>query len=161
MLLPKQNTPRWIIIIADLCLSLMALLVSYVIRFDLEANEELIRAEWAILSRSIGIYIGVKLVVFYLFKVHKGLIRHTSTEDFFRIFKANVISSALFVTLGLIRYYEFDGFYLFPTSVLITEFIISTLFIVGSRFAIKLIYLESVKSKAADKHVLIYGAGIS
>ncbi len=161
MLLPKQNTPRWIIIIADLCLSLMALLVSYVIRFDLEANEELIRAEWAILSRSIGIYIGVKLVVFYLFKVHKGLIRHTSTEDFFRIFKANVISSALFVTLGLIRYYEFDGFYLFPTSVLITEFIISTLFIVGSRFAIKLIYLESAKSKAADKHVLIYGAGIS
>ncbi len=161
MLLPKQNTPRWIIVIADISMSLLALLFSYIIRFDLEANEQLISSEWAILSRSLGFYIGIKLLVFYLFKVHRGLIRHTSTEDFFRIFKANVVSSALFIVLGLIRYYEFDGYYLFPTSVLITEFIFSTLFIVGSRFAVKLIYLESIKSKAADKHVLIYGAGIS
>lgn len=142
-------------------MSLMALLFSYVIRFDLEAKADLIRSEWVILSRSLGVYIAVKLIVFYLFQVHKGLIRHTSTEDFYRIFKANVVSSALFVVLGLLRYYELDGYYLFPTSVLITEFIFSTLFIVGSRFAVKLIYLESTKSKAADKHVLIYGAGIS
>ena len=161
MLLPKQNTPRWIIVIADISMSLMALLFSYVIRFDLEAKADLIRSEWVILSRSLGVYIAVKLIVFYLFQVHKGLIRHTSTEDFYRIFKANVVSSALFVVLGLLRYYELDGYYLFPTSVLITEFIFSTLFIVGSRFAVKLIYLESTKSKAADKHVLIYGAGIS
>ena len=112
-------------------MSLLALLFSYIIRFDLEANEQLISSEWAILSRSLGFYIGIKLLVFYLFKVHRGLIRHTSTEDFFRIFKANVVSSALFIVLGLIRYYEFDGYYLFPTSVLITEFIFSTLFIVG------------------------------
>lgn len=161
MLLPKQNTPRWIIVIADIVLSLMALLFSYVIRFDLEANEQLIANEWDILRKSLGIYIGVKLLIFFLFKVHKGLIRHTSTEDFFRIFKANVICSLLFLGFGLVRHFEFDGFYLFPMSVLITEFIFSTLLIVGSRFAVKLIYLESMKSKAPDKHVLIYGAGIS
>jgi FlaA1/EpsC-like NDP-sugar epimerase len=161
MLLPKQNTPRWIIIVADLFMSLCALLFSYIIRFDLEANEELIRSEWAILQRSIGVYILVKLLVFYFLKVHKGLIRHTSTEDFYRIFKANVLSSALFLVLGLLRYYYLDGFYLFPTSVLITEFIFSTLFIVGSRFAIKLIYIESTRAKSVDKEVLIYGAGIS
>lgn len=161
MLLPKQNTPRWIIIVADLFMSLCALLFSYIIRFDLEANEELIRSEWSILQRSIGVYILVKLMVFYFFKVHKGLIRHTSTEDFYRIFKANVLSSALFLVLGLLRYYYLDGFYLFPTSVLITEFIFSTLFILGSRFAIKLIYIESTRAKSVDKEVLIYGAGIS
>lgn len=161
MLLPKSNIPRWIIVVGDIVMSLLALMVAYVIRFDLKANEELILQEWEILSRSIGVYIGIKLAIFYLFKIHKGLIRHTSTEDFYRIFKANSLSTILFLALGLVRHFYLDGYYLFPMSVLITEFIVSTLFIVGSRFAVKLIYLESTKSKKIDKSVLIYGAGIS
>ena len=161
MLLPKSNTPRWVIIIADICISLISLLFAYVIRFDLKANMELIQEEWNILSKSIGFYVLIKLLVFYLFKIHRGLIRHTSTEDFLRIFKATLVSTLLFGLLGVVRYLYLDGYFLFPTSVLITEFLISTVFIVGSRFVIKLIYLESTKSKDVDKRVLIYGAGIS
>jgi len=161
MLLPKSNTPRWIIIIGDILISLFALFFSYLIRFDLEAKEELIKEEWEILSKSILVYIGVKLTVFYLFKIHKNLIRHTSTEDFLRIVKATFVSSVFFAVFGLIRNIYLDGSYLFPTSVLILEFLASTVFIVGSRFAIKLVYLESTKSKEIDKEILIYGAGIS
>ncbi|MFT6503507.1 MAG: FlaA1/EpsC-like NDP-sugar epimerase [Crocinitomicaceae bacterium] len=161
MLLPKSNTPRWIIILGDIVLSLTALFVAYLIRFDLEAKEELIRSEWNILSKSIGLYIGIKLVVFYLFKIHKGLIRHTSIEDFTRIVKATFVSSTLFGIAGLVKYYYIDGAYLFPTSVLIVELFFSTAFIVGSRFVIKLIHMESTRSKDVDEVVLIYGAGIS
>ena len=161
MKLPNKNTPRWIVVVADILMSLMSLLVAYVIRFDLEANEELITREWNILSKSILVYIAVKLIIFYLYKIHKGLVRHTSTEDFLRIFKANTLSSITFLIFGLLRHFFLDGFYMFPMSVLITEFIVSTMLIVGSRFAIKLIYLESIKSKKEVKNVLIYGAGIS
>lgn len=161
MLLPKSNTPRWIIVIGDLLMSLSALFFAYLIRFDLEAKQELIKEEWEILSKSIGIYIVVKLVVFWLFKIHRGLIRHTSTEDFLRIFKATFTSTIILGLLGLVRFYYFDGKYLMPTSVLIMEFLISTMIIVGSRFAIKLVYLESTKSKDIDERVIIYGAGIS
>lgn len=161
MKLPNKNTPRWIVVVADILMSLMSLLVAYVIRFDLEANEELITREWNILSKSILVYIGVKLLIFYLYKIHKGLVRHTSTEDFLRIFKANTLSSVTFLIFGLLRHFFLDGFYMFPMSVLITEFIVSTMLIVGSRFAVKLIYLESIKSKKEVKNVLIYGAGIS
>lgn len=161
MLLPKSNTPRWVIVVADVVMSLLSLLFAYLIRFDLEAKMDLIREEWSILSRSIGFYILIKLAVFYVFKIHRGLIRHTSTEDFVRILKANFLSTILFVVFGLVRFYYLDGYYLFPTSVLITEFFISTALIVGSRFIVKLIYLESIKSKSVDKKVLIYGAGIS
>lgn len=161
MLLPKSNIPRWIVIVADLVMSLIALLLAYLIRFDLEAKEYLIRQEWSILSKSIGFYIGVKLVVFYLFRIHKGLIRHTSTQDFARIVQATAISSVIFFSAGLIRLNLLDGYYLFPMSVLIMEFAFATIIIVGSRFAVKLIYMESVKSKSADERVLIYGAGIS
>ncbi len=161
MLLPKSNTPRWIIIIADITLSILALFVSYLIRFDLEANQDLIEEEWNILSKSLAFYIGIKLIVFYIFRIHKGLIRHTSTEDFARILKATVVCSFIFAVLGIFRLNYLDGFYFFPTSVLIVEFFFSTAFIVGSRFAIKLIYLESIKSRTSDEVVLIYGAGIS
>lgn len=161
MLLPKSNTPRWVIVIGDLLMSLFSLFFAYLIRFDLEANEELISKEWEILSGSIGIYILVKLLVFYFFKIHRGLIRHTSTEDFLRIVKATFISTIVLAIFGLIRFYFVDGKYLVPTSVLIMEFLVSTVVIVGSRFVIKLIYLESIKSKEIDKKVIIYGAGIS
>lgn len=161
MLLPKSNTPRWVIMLIDLFLSFGALLFAYLIRFDLKANPELIKEEWQILSKSIIVYAAVKLVVFYLFKIHKGLVRHTSTEDLRRITLALLTSSVLFVILGVGRYYFVDEYYLFPTSVLIMEFLISVVLMVGSRFVVKLVYLESIKTKDPEERVLIYGAGIS
>ncbi|PWL23465.1 MAG: polysaccharide biosynthesis protein [Fluviicola sp. XM-24bin1] len=161
MLLPKSNIPRWIVIVADLMMSLVALFVAYLIRFDLETKDYLIRDEWAILSKSIGFYIAVKLIVFYVFKIHKGLIRHTSTQDFARIVQATAICSVIFFAASMVRVNALDGYYLFPMSVLIMEFAFATIFIVGLRFSVKLIYLESVKSKEADGKVIIYGAGIS
>lgn len=161
MLLPKSNIPRWIVIVADLALSLMALFLAYLIRFDLETKDYMIREEWSILSKSIGFYVVVKLVVFYVFKIHKGLIRHTSTQDFARIVQATAICSVIFFGASMVRVNALDGYYLFPMSVLIMEFAFATILIVGSRFSVKLIYLESVKSKKADERVLIYGAGIS
>ena len=161
MILPKTSTPRWMIIVIDLFLSLFGLFFAYLIRFDLKADSKLIADEWEILSKSILIFIAVKFVVFYQFKIHKGLVRYTSTEDLRRIFFAVSLSSAIFVILGLARVYFFDGYFLFPTSVLLIEFLASFLLTTGLRFAIKLIYMESVKSKDQTERVLIYGAGVS
>lgn len=161
MLLPKSNIPRWVIMAMDLFLSLFALFFAYLIRFDLKADETLIQAEWEILSKSIGIYIVVKLSIFYLFKIHKGLIRHTSTEDLRRIVTASFLVSLIFVILGFLRAHFYDGFFLMPTSVLMMEFLASIVLLLGVRFGIKLLYLESVKTREIDHRVLIYGAGIS
>ena len=161
MFLPKSNTPRWVIILIDLFLSFIALLFAYLIRFDLKADKNLIQEEWQILSKSIIIFAGIKLIIFYLFKIHKGLVRHTSTEDLRRISLALATSSLIFALLGIIRYLIVDEYYLFPTSVLIMEFLISVFLLAGSRFAVKLIYLESMKIKDPEERVLIYGAGIS
>ena len=161
MLLPKKNSPRWLIQLLDIILSLVGLLFAYLIRFDLKADKELISTEWQILSKSIVLYILVKLVVFYWFKVHKGLVRHTSTEDLRRIFFASITSSFIYFILGVLRFNFVDNFYLFPTSVLLIEFLSSFLLLTGMRFGIKLIYLESIKPKDSSERVLIYGAGVS
>lgn len=156
----KTRTPRWVILVIDLLIACVALGFSYLIRFDLKASDELIRAEWLILSKSILFYFGVKFFVFYLFKIHKGLVRFTSTEDLVRIFKATALCSLIYLFAGLFRFYFLDGFYLFPMSILVMEFLISFAFAIGSRFIIKLIYLETVKSEGEPEQVLIYGAGV-
>ena len=161
MFLPKNNTPRWIIIVIDLFLSLFGLIFAYLIRFDLKADFTLIKEEWAILSKSILIFLFIKFLVFYFLKIHKGLVRHTSTEDLRRIFFASVIASLFFIALGIIRNIYFDGYYLFPMSVLIMEFLSSFIFITGLRFVVKLIYMESIKPKDQTERILIYGAGVS
>ncbi len=161
MILPKSSTPRWVISVIDLLISLFSLAFAYLIRFDLKANEELISSEWAILSKSLPIYILVKWIVFNRFQVHKGLVRHTSTEDLKRIFFAISLSSIIFFVLGLLRSRYYDGYFLFPSSVLVMEFLVSFFLIIAMRFGIKLIYLESIRSKEQKERVIIYGAGVS
>lgn len=158
---PKTNTPRWIIILIDLGLSAVSLFMAYLVRFDLKADEELWRKEWEILSKSILIFFAVRFLTFYLMKIHKGIVRHTSTTDFRRLFIAVTISSFLFFVFGMLRYFFYDGYFLFPISVLIMEYLICFFLITVARFAIKLWYLESVKNKQEQVKVLLYGAGIS
>ena len=160
-LLPQNNLPRWVIIVLDLVISAMALTFAYLIRFDLRADEEMILKEWAILAPSLPVFFLVKMAVYYSFGIQKGMIRHTSTHDMNRIFLAALASSFLFLLLGLGREIFLDGFFLFPTSVLLIEFLTSFLLMIGMRFTVKLLYLESVKTKDIDERIMIYGAGIS
>ncbi len=157
----QASTPRWVIVLMDLVISFIALTFAYLIRFDLKADPELIRQEWQVLSKSIGIYFLVKLLVFLAFKIQKGIVRHTSTEDLKRILLATTTCSLIFFGLGLLRFYFVDDYFLFPTSVLIIEFLMGLLLMIGSRFFIKLLYLESIKSTQEFERVIIYGAGIS
>lgn len=157
----QLNPKRWTIILMDLFISVLALAFSYLIRFDLKADQARIEKEWNVLSKSILFYIGIKFLVFYAFKIHKGLVRHTSLEDVRRIFLAVVTCSLIYVVGGLTRYFFLDGVFLFPTSVLILEFLASFLFMIGSRFVVKLWYLERNRPAQLEERVLIYGAGIS
>ena len=161
MLELKKNTPRWVIVLLDLLIHLFALFFAYLIRFDLKADFSLIQAEWAILSKSIWFFILIKLIVFGVFQIHQGIVRLSSTADFKRIFVAEVCTSLLFVLGSMIRYYQLDGYYLFPNSVLVMEFIFSTAFVISARFIIKLLYLEYTRDKGQEEAILIFGAGVS
>lgn len=158
----KNNSYRIKIIALDLFIALFSLGFAYLIRFDLKADKALIKHEWDILSKSILVFVLVKLLVFFFFRIHKGLIRHTSNEDIRRIFLASLTCSGLFFVLGMFRFYFYDGFYLFPSSVLIVEFFISFFSLMSVRFAIKYLYLESRKEKnQIYERILIYGTGVS
>lgn len=157
----RKHTPRWVIVLLDLLLNLSALAFAYLIRFDLKAEYAQIQEEWNVLSKSILFYIVIKFTVFQLFRIQKGLVRYTSTEDLRRIFLAVVTCTSIFTIASVIRAKFLDGYYLFPSSILVMEFLVSFAFTVGSRFIVKLVYLEATKDKSEKVNVLVYGAGVS
>jgi FlaA1/EpsC-like NDP-sugar epimerase len=157
----RKHTPRWVIVLLDLLLNISALAFAYLIRFDLKAEYSQIQEEWNVLSKSILFYILVKFLVFQLFRIQKGLVRYTSTEDLRRIFLAIATTTLIFTIASIVRAEFMDGVYLFPTSILIMEFLVSFAFTIGSRFVVKLIYLEATKDKSAKVNVVVYGAGVS
>lgn len=161
MILPKKNVPRWIIIVIDLFISAVALFFAYLIRFDLSADIELWKKEWEILSSSLLVYFGVRFIVFYLFGIHRGIIRHTSTSDFRRLFLAITVCSGVYLLFSFLRHSFYDGYYLFPRTIFVLDYILCLFFFVASRFTIKLLYLESMKNKGESVRIAIYGAGIS
>nr|WP_294858804.1 nucleoside-diphosphate sugar epimerase/dehydratase [uncultured Fluviicola sp.] len=158
---PKKNMPRWIIILLDLFISAFSLVIAYLIRFDIKADGSQWRLELSIVKYSIIAFFVVRFIVFLSFGIQKGIVRHTSTSDFKRLFLATTTSSVIFIILGVIRYNWIDDYYLFPISILVIEYVFCFFFLAVSRFIVKLLYMESVKSSSEQKFVLIYGAGIS
>jgi len=158
---PKKNVPRWVIILIDLCISATSMLLAYLIRFDIKAETDLWQKEWHIVSKSLVVFFVVRLLVFYFFGIHKGLVRHTSTSDFRRLFIAVSLSTVIFGVVGFIRFKFIDGYYLFPISVLVIEYVFCMFLVTVARFTIKLWYLETQKPREAQTRVLIYGAGVS
>ena len=160
--LPKGRTPRWIVMGLDIFVSIIALFLAYLMRFEVYKNELVIRQEFEVLKSSFLIIIALKLFAFYLFKIHKGIIRYTSFVDVRRLFYAVLTSSVFLMAVGLLRYFFFDGKYLIPMSVLFVEFLTSLLLLVGYRLLIKMYYIETIKRPIERrKNVVIYGAGVS
>ncbi len=159
MLKLKTATPRWIIILIDLIVSIFSLGLAYFIRFDLNANLYAMKNEWIEHWPEFITYLCIKGLIFYLFGIHKGLVRYTSIQDSQRILKANLSATLIFIIISAIRANAWNTTYLFPSSIILMEFIISLMFLIGSRFVIKLWYIETVKSIETSERVLIYGAG--
>ena len=155
----NSATPRWVIIVADLFLSMSALGLSYLIRFDLNTNLSSIKNEWTQNWKSVLLYLVIKFVVFQLFSIHKGLIRHTSAQDTKRILNAAAVCTGIFILISIYRAAFLNSTYLFPSSIILLEFIISIFFLVGSRFTLKLFYFEANRSNIEPEKVLIFGAG--
>ncbi|MCB9189915.1 MAG: polysaccharide biosynthesis protein [Flavobacteriales bacterium] len=160
LLRPTGNTPRWVIFLTDIVLCLLALVIAYAVRFDFSKPDtaEMVN-EWAVLKPSLGIYILVRALSFFISKTYSGIIRFTSTQDAKRVLFTLLAGSGVFVIISIIRFYFVDGFFMLPKSIMILEFVFSFLLLITMRVSIKLLYIEQNKSRGATKNIVIYGAG--
>ncbi|NDB36182.1 MAG: hypothetical protein EB023_12780, partial [Flavobacteriia bacterium] len=100
MLKLKTATPRWVIVILDLSICLFSLGLAYFIRFDMNTNLKAMRSEWIYNWKEFTAYIVIKLLIFYAFQIHKGLVRYTSTQDAKRILFASMTCTGIFIAIS-------------------------------------------------------------
>lgn len=149
------NLPRWFILCIDLLICAFALTLAFVIRFDFNALPE---TDAKNLPIDFILVLGTRLILFFVSKTYKGVVRYTSTKDAGRIFVVLILGSLVVYLFNLIHFF-FQGTYFIPSSVIIIDALVSLFLMISSRLAIKALYFESKNPDREKLNVIIYGAG--
>lgn len=154
---PKNNTaPSWFILIVDLLIVLFSISLVMVLRMNFKVPA------FFELSQIISIFeiiVGIRIVLFLIFRIHISLLRYTGSKDISRIFLVNLLGSAIMCIANVIAYYFVNKSFLIPFSIVILEFIVTTFIMIFYRLFTKIIYFEYINVPKGKQDVVIYGAG--
>jgi len=157
---PQLKNPKfYLMIVSDVCLFAAALYLSYLIRFEFTL-ESFYAAQIPTLLLWV---IPLKLAVFLVGGLYRGMWRYTSVRDFWLLAKACLLSTML-ITMILVIATRFMGY---PRSVFIADGIFTFLLTGGARMAIRSFYATRASAMTdayspahiRKTRVLIVGAG--
>ena len=137
-------------VLLDVVLVILAYWSAYAINFPSTSPA------WRLFIRTLPVLVFIKMSVFLVVGVYRGLWRYTSMSDLIVFGKAVVLSSvgSLIVLLFLFR---FEGY---SRTVFVIDAVLMFLFLAGSRLAFRLFrQLLPAVGKNDGRRVLIYGAG--
>ena len=145
---------RWVLLVGlHVLIFGAAYFGAFLIRYDFAIPPELA----APLLQGALLAIGLKILVFGVLSLFRGWWRYVSLYDVIALAHALAIASALFVILHLFLIRP----EVFPRSVYVLDFLLSVLFLTGSRAGLRLLR-ESLSSRTQSqdpKPLLIVGAG--
>ncbi|RKE04589.1 polysaccharide biosynthesis protein [Marinifilum flexuosum] len=159
MTLPKINifdktTPRWIVFVIDLAISLVSITAAYLLRFNFNLEEIHLNAAKVI----IPLFVLLRALTFLYGGTYAGIVRYTSSKDAERIFVVVSIGSAVFTLFNLLSYVARDGVFIVPFSILIIEYIAVVFLMTSSRIIFKAIYYRYLTRSKIRENILIYGS---
>jgi len=105
--------------------------------------------------------IPVRLLSFLLFRTHADIVRYTSTSDAFRVLIALAIGSVVFALTNFVVFYGFHVRYVVPFSIIIIDFFVTVVLLIGYRMLVKLSWLEMNNPSKRKTDVIVFGAGES
>lgn len=153
----KNRQRKWLLLSIDIVICLLALVLAYLARFNFFIpGKELIRMPYAIV-----VFVLIRALTFVVFRTYADFIRYTSTRDAIKVIFALLLGSLLFVAINIISLNFITKAHIIPLSVIVIEFFISTVLLVGLRVLIKLAYLEIKNPSKTKTEVIIFGAGDS
>ena len=137
-------------VLLDVVLIILSYWAAYAINFPPASPA------WDLFIRTLPVLVFIKMSVFLVMGVYRGLWRYTSMSDLIVFAKAVIISSVASV-LVLLFAFRFEGF---SRKVFLIDAVLMLLFLAGSRMAFRLFrqILPAVGS-SNGRRVLIYGAG--
>jgi len=156
MFLSKKHIPRWIVLLIDVAICASAFIVSYLIRFNFSIPDH----ELSPIAYTLPFVIFVRALSFYLGKTYTGIVRFTGGKDAERIFLVVTIGSVVFTTTSLLTYFLTPiGVLIIPLSIVIIDYLLTIVVMIGSRALVKSIHMEQTNPTKSKRHVIIFGAG--
>jgi len=126
---------------------------AFLLRFDFAVP----RIYWPCLAFALPVWIAVKIAVFRLLKLDRGLWRYVSVADVHRVALGNLIASI--VSCGLILWLGPQGF---PRSIFVLDLMVCGMATLSLRLTARVVQETSIATwsrRAQDANTLIYGAG--
>ena len=155
---PDKPTARnfRILVFSDIISILIGFILATLIRNDFTMPPVLYSEN---IFQILVLFLIVKLTVFSVQGMYRGMWRYTSLVDMFNIIKANAWSSLFMIALtGYFR-----GFHDIPLSIFVIDFILTISFTSISRISIRLIYSHLINPQPyrieLNNRVMIIGAG--
>ncbi len=153
-----RNPKFWFVLSLDIVLICLAIYLSYLVRFEGSPPPRV--TEFHVF---LPLLVLIKIPVFYIFGLYRGMWRYTGMSDLINIVKATGISQCVIVLL-LLYTTRFDGV---SRSVFVLDILFTFLFISGHRIAIRYFYQNSTGTgrlfqqvRGRDKkRLLLIGAG--
>jgi FlaA1/EpsC-like NDP-sugar epimerase len=155
----------WTILVIDVALVCVSYLLAYVIRFEGDIPPE----QMQLLLQTLPWIVPLKITIFSLVSLYRGMWRYTSIADLINIITATVISAGL-IALSLVLARRFEGF---SRSVLILDALLTLVLVGGIRLLIRVYIQRTIPAsffssayfpffnpdREKQKRLLIVGAG--
>ncbi len=103
MILSKKYTPRWIVFIIDVFISLASITMAYLLRFNFNIDE-LLETNVATLEKTIPLVVGVRILTFIFARTYSGIVRYTGLKDAQRIVVAGFFGSLALFMISVLSY---------------------------------------------------------
>ena len=155
MNLSESNTPRWIIFLFDVFLSVFAITFAFLLRYNFQIPDQ----QDSYILYGILLVTGVRATSFLISKVYAGIVRYATFRDTERILLVLLIGSAVITIANLFSQGITGGSYLFPISVVLIDFLLAAFLMISTRVLIKGVYWKLVASEERHQNVIIFGAG--
>lgn len=145
--------PRWIIVMLDVSLTFMAVILSFLFRFNFKTT----RIADKMFLTSLAIITGTYLLCFVVFKTYKEIVRHTTIQGVLRILGTSFIATVILLLVNYFYGSGTNGQLLIPFSVICINFFVGFFLLASVRILIKGLFYYASKSKR--KPVILVGAG--
>ena len=124
---------------SDAILFVLAFYLSFYIRFE-GAIPEIHLRQFVIY---LPLFVGLKVIVFYVFQIHRFTWSYTGLYELLKIFKVLTLCSLILSTLILFLAYE-ESFKGFPRSIFLIDYALSLILVGGFKIS-KRVYLHGKK----------------
>lgn len=159
MKMQLKNGHFYLMLLSDALLFAAALFLAYLFRFEFSLDDFFAEQ----LQEILIVVLPLKLGIFFLFGLYKGMWRYTSTGDFWRLLQASAASTLLILSFIFV-FFRFEGGY--SRAVFVMDGGLTFLLTGGLRMFIRTFYMRldrngqaAVIPTAQRKRILIVGAG--